>query len=242
MIHRLKTKYQKGFSIIELIVVVAIMLVVTSVTLLRQSKFSSDILITNMAYAIGLDIREAGVLGTSSRQSDYVTTVGSGNSDEDQYRVGYGVHFSMNADGNDTNTYVKFVDLPDPSTVAAGVNADFNYYYDNGSDPVNGGLVTMSQGRILRFCGQGDAGWDCVSDASNDPNTLDIVFVKPNPDAHITMGGSGGRNGRTYSSAIVVVQSALGDKCRTIRVYASGQVAIDTIDPEATNGGCDVVQ
>jgi len=63
-------KFTGGFSLVEMLVVVAIFFTISSVVLFRQSKFSSDISITNAAYDVALVIREAQVYGTGSKQGD----------------------------------------------------------------------------------------------------------------------------------------------------------------------------
>lgn len=219
----------RGFSLIELLVVVAIMVIVTTAVLFRQSKFSSDILITNMAYEVALAIREAEIYGISSK--------GDVQSADNNFKVGYGVHFGLhlNTDGK-SNRYFMFVD--EPVSVSPQGDALFNYFYQSTSNIVEDTI--MAQGNILRFCGIGAGVKTCVQDGLNDDMVMNIVFVKPNPEAHITMGTMAGSDGVVYGSAIIVVESALGDKCRTIRVDSSGQVSVDPVDPASTNGGCDV--
>ncbi len=226
-----------GFSLIELIITVSIMLIVTSAVLFRQAKFSSDVLITDMAYEVALSIRDAAVSGLSSKASSTIP-----------YKTGYGVHFEPAPDGGSPNSFINFIDVsevPILESVSDESNI-FDYYYTT-QDDVNqtGGVdvidkvIELTQGQTIKqYCARGDGGWICGPDSSK--HVLNIVYVRPNPDAHITMGTkAGGPDGvKTYSEAKIVVQSGLGDKCRTVSVSVSGQISVDPIDPEDTTGGC----
>lgn len=91
-----KTKgvLKNGFTLVELIVVVGIFLVVTSITVLSQRSFDNSILIDNLAYEIALAVREAQVYGVSTRGI------------AEDFSSSYGVHFDM----NEPNSFVLFGD------------------------------------------------------------------------------------------------------------------------------------
>ncbi|MDB5204678.1 MAG: hypothetical protein JWP09_706 [Candidatus Taylorbacteria bacterium] len=231
------TCHSRGFSLIELIITVSIMLIVTSAVLFRQSKFSSDVLITDVAYEVALSVRDAAVSGLSSKASSTIP-----------YKSGYGVHFEPGTDGGNPNSFINFVDVSetpilDPVTDDSKI---FDYYYTAQSDQNQTGgvdsvdkVIQLTQGQTIKqYCAKADGGWVCGPDSSG--HVLNIVYVRPNPDAHITMGTkTGGPDGiKTYSEAKIVVQSGLGDKCRTVSVSVSGQISVDPIDPNDTSGGC----
>jgi prepilin-type N-terminal cleavage/methylation domain-containing protein len=223
-----------GFSLIELIITISIMLIMSTAILFRQAKFSSDILITNMAYEIALSIREASIYGVSGR-------VGQGPVSQ----AGYGLRFSMDpTDQSKYNQYFAFTDEP-TTDAPAGQDNVYNYFFDPNSgvipaDSVIGSNIIMSQGFIRRFCGVNSNGtYDCVNEG--DTGVLDIVFVKPDPEANIRLANDSlGDELRAVSDAIIVIESALGDKCRTIRVSGAGQASVDPTDPSDPSMGCDV--
>lgn len=222
-----------GFSLIELIIVVAIMMVVTSAVLFRQSKFSSDILITNMAYEVALSVRDAAVSGLSSRASSTIST-----------RAGYGVHFAPDPGGRSRVTkFINFVDVSDVESSAVDVPSTsiFDYYYSEADGDIVDKTVELTQGQSIReYCAKSSNGQiDCgpVGDME-----LNIVYARPDPDAHITTGVGTSMNTNQYSEAKILVESGLGDKCRTVSISASGLVSVDAIKPGSLSGGCEPLE
>lgn len=151
----------RGFSLIELLVVTGIFLVITGVVLANNAQFNSSVLLGNAAYDVALSIRQAQVYGLSTR------------SYSGEFRVGYGVHIEG------TSSYLIFADLDE----------NRNKRYDPGVDQVVQ-QVTLGRGHtILRFCGvQTDGTEDCSDGVAALPH-IDIGFLRPNPDATITGDG-----------------------------------------------------
>ncbi len=245
---RLATR-KYGFSFIELIVVVAIMMIISTVVLFRQSKFSSDILITDMAYQVALAIRQAEVYGISSKKADT-------GSDLTTFKAGYGVLFTPilakgSQSDNGASAFALFNDTPTYDSNVPGSDAVFNYVYDPGLDVLLDPYpVKLTSGQKIRgYCGHlpSTNNWQCWSYADpildSTERVLSITFVKPNPEAHIVIGTVDNNNGfiysnQTYDKAKIIIESALGDKCRTVTVSSSGEIGVDAIDPSATDGGC----
>lgn len=86
---------RRGFSLIELLVCIAIISVISVVMLARYKSFNSTILLRNLAYEVALSIREAQVLGISVR------------GESGSFTNAYGMHFT-----SDATTYTLFVDRP----------------------------------------------------------------------------------------------------------------------------------
>jgi prepilin-type N-terminal cleavage/methylation domain-containing protein len=84
----------RGFSLVELMVSVAVVAIITSIVLTNQNQFNSSILLRNLSYDIALSIRQAQVFGLSIRSGFGVNT------------QGYGVHF----DSENDSSYILFAD------------------------------------------------------------------------------------------------------------------------------------
>ena len=74
----------RGFTLIELIVVVGILVVISSIALTSYSRFGGQILLRNLAYDVALSIRQAQVYGISAR-----SFLGA------DFAAGHGVYFNM---------------------------------------------------------------------------------------------------------------------------------------------------
>lgn len=88
-------KSTAGFTLLELLVTITIFVVLTTAILISNSKFKSDLLITNLAYEIALSIREAQTYG--------INVKGQGT----DFKYAYGINFD--ADNNNTK-FILFVD------------------------------------------------------------------------------------------------------------------------------------
>lgn len=153
-----ETQSKRGFTLIEMIVVVGIFSFITAIVLANNSKFNGDILITNLAYEIALTIRQAQVFGLSVREF----AVGG----VSEFNVGYGVYFSSGT----TGSFVFYADR------------NRNNQYDSGE------LVetfTLGHGNFIkRLCAVTGAGARRCSD-TGDINWLSVTFLRPLPDATI---------------------------------------------------------
>ena len=67
-----KTVINAGFTLIELMVVIAIFTLITTIALFDQGKMNSNVLLTNLAYDIALSVRQAQSYGIGVKYSDPV--------------------------------------------------------------------------------------------------------------------------------------------------------------------------
>jgi len=86
---------QTGFTVVELMVTVAIVVLITGIALVRYGSFNNSVLLKSQAYEVALDIRSAQTYGVS---------VSGQNSAE--FTKAFGLYF----DKSNTNEYVLFQD------------------------------------------------------------------------------------------------------------------------------------
>lgn len=213
-IPNLRTTYyvlrtNRAFSLIELIVVVAIITIITSVVLVNNGKYGGSVLLQNLAYDIALSIRQAQVYGISVR--------GFNSGD---FSAGYGMHFSI----DDKIHYELFADK-------------------NGNGLFNSSLVPSEDENVLPSPYVIGRGYSIVklcapagtnSSGCNSVRQLDVMYKRPEPDAHISArNGSGGGDEQScilhpnqcQESGRIVVESPRGD-IKSIVVEATGQISV----------------
>lgn len=195
----------RGFTLIELIVSVTIIVLITTVALVQQNRFNDTLALTNLAYEVGLSVRQAQVFGISVREFEGSARVGA---TEDFL---YGVHFEYDpanrteyklyADLNDDQQFTSDVEIVETTSITRG-----NY--------------------IDRFCGIRNNTATCSTgvDTVGPLRELSIQFRRPNPDAVIV--GSSGSGIDVYESAVIVLRSQT-DSTRCVRVRPTGQVSIE---------------
>lgn len=205
-LHKKKKHVIAGFSLIELMVAVGIFVLISMVVLVNHSRFNSSVLLGSLAYEVGLSIREAQVFGLSVRGT------ATGGIEPLQFDFGYGVNFKIAS----PTEYILFSDI------YPTLNPNRRYEVQDQT------VQTYRLGKghyISKLCGTSSSGVEYCSDSpleSNRINSLDIVFVRPNPDARIT---SDRTTHGEYSSGRIVV-SAPGGETREVHIQSTGQISI----------------
>lgn len=186
--------YNKGFTLIEMLVSLAIFALMTSLLLAKYGNFNQGVLLTNLAYDVALTIRNAQSYGLNAKSAQR-------NLDAFQQSTGggsYGVHFTT----TDKTHFTFFVD------------ANNNGIYDDvGADL---GVTSIKRGSSVSNL--------CVAAASpcgvgNNVTSLDISFVRPDPNAIIKSGGV------TYDYAEITVKASDGTT-RVISIRSNGQISV----------------
>jgi len=194
----------KGFSLVELLVVLSIFLIITSVVLFNQNKFSSDISITNVAYSIALEIRQAQVSGI---------LVGQGQND---FNKAFGVHFMIE---NNQIVFQNFKDYDDKLNYDSG-EGDASQQLSEGNIILSVCTYTSATEQIGKKCLA-----PTTSSTSGVLTAVDIMYKRPEPSAIIIDTLSANANDRRKRLE-VIVQSSLGDRTRTIKAYNTGQISV----------------
>ncbi|MEK7607723.1 MAG: prepilin-type N-terminal cleavage/methylation domain-containing protein [Patescibacteria group bacterium] len=153
-----------GFTLVELLVSISIFTIITTIAVMNHAQFNSSILLTNLAYEIGLSIRQAQVYGITVKQS---TT------DSSKFDSGYGIHFDLSQVGGSGTTYKLFEDV--------NVGGLVDHVYSNVTDE------DIEMFRIQK--GNSISGIYVNGDEASQP-VVDISFIRPNPEAYIMVSGT----------------------------------------------------
>jgi prepilin-type N-terminal cleavage/methylation domain-containing protein len=201
-------QHQKGFTLIEMIVVIAIIATVSTLVLFSQTKMNSTILVSNTAYEIGLIVREAQVAGLSVKATSN-TSAG--------FLSSHGVHFNKAT----------------PSIIIAFVDTNNNGAYDAtlGEMTQEYTIDNSRAGKLLGICKLSALGPTtsnyCIG--SNSDTTLDVVFTRPNPEALFKVRPASGGTAADYIGAVTVTVGFEGDICRSIVIEKTGAIGVNNI-------------
>ena len=192
----------RGFTVVELLVSMAIFVTMTSVIVAKYGSFNQSTLLTNTAYDVALVVRLAQTYGLSVKST---TQTGTPN-----FSLPYGVDFNEGQ-----TSLVLFADS-DPTNAPNGLYGV--------SDAVINTYQIIRGAKILSLCVGIDA--DNCHDLDNSVSKLDVSFLRPNPEAKICGTFVGGQvDCTTYSYAEVVISST-DDSTRTIVIRQNGQISV----------------
>lgn len=196
----------RGFTVVELLVTLGIVVLVTGIVMIRYSSFNSSVLLTSQAYLVGFDIREAQSLAVSVR----------GNLSE--FREEYGMYFDMANPGQ----YVLFQD--------DDTNGDHNPARYHSGEEIGIPFKVDSRFSIINICGTNSTSRTCYA---SDPtatgesvdtafNNIAVTFKRPDFDAAFY---------NASKSSLQSVEIHFGNPessiIKKVIVYASGQITVD---------------
>jgi prepilin-type N-terminal cleavage/methylation domain-containing protein len=206
-----------GFTLIEMLVCLAILAVITAVAVTGQSTFNQSLLLNDTSYTVALSAREAQSLGLSSRKFQGVQN------------GGYGVDFTQGTPS--TMFYTIFADIQSiatepawcPATATSTPEAKAgNCIYDGVGETFQ--RYDMTRGfYISDFCGLASGGLQCASTGTI--KSLDVLYLRPNTTAIITGITPSGAE-LQYSCAQATVHSPTGSNTQTIMMNQLGEVAV----------------
>jgi prepilin-type N-terminal cleavage/methylation domain-containing protein len=215
---RIRAAAKRGFTLIEMLLVMGIMIIITTVFLVRQSSFDSSTILRSLAYGVALSVRQAQVYGTSVvGTSTTQAACGSGfynTASGNCYAAAYGLYFSTALSTAVPSSYVLFADL----------NGDGKY---ETNEFVKSFFLPTGY-TISNFCATNQVGTQRCSNTTI--SSLAIVFKRPNPDAQFVPLDSSGQpiaGDTSYSSAYVQMQSlANSSDAKSVTVTVPGEVSV----------------
>ncbi len=218
LINKSNKIFQSGVTLIELIVVVAIFSVVSSVLLFNYSDFSTNVSIRNLSQDIALTIRKS---------QTYATSVRGITSGTDRTYPAYGMVFSLESnpgafDPNSKN-FVSFVDV-----IPTGFQVPNKKYDSNGSC---GNIAEGAECLEAVSITSSDSLVNIETDVTGAPlttGTVAITFRRPSPDAIICYIPSGQSDciSQVPSYVKLTFRSAKG-LLRSVSVWNTGQINVE---------------
>lgn len=208
-----KNKYDRGVTLIELIVVIAIFTIVSSITIFSYSKFNSSLSLQNLADDIALSVRKAQGYAIGVRGYNGV------------FGEGYGIHFTANSNISDltagsNKSFVLF----------ANVNGDNSYDHNSpgcGSPTASNECLEVLEIKSSDKISEIRAG----NHTLNSDGTLNIFFKRPNPEPTFCAKNSGSTACNFGEGNISTVEiKILNDKdpgvYKTITISNNGQISV----------------
>ncbi len=189
----------RGFTLVEMLVVLGIFFTVSSLVLVRERRFHSDTHATNVAYTLALIMREAQVSSLGSRE------VGSSG----LFTAGRGIRFDV----LEPNSFFLYVDINN------------NERWDNG-DVKLATHIFADDTSLRDVCAVGQTQSNCMMTGSISSRIthLDIVFLRPNPEPSIrTSCIFSCANPFAHADITVVSPNNIS---RLIRISSTGQISI----------------
>ncbi len=197
----MKVFSQKGFTIIELVVSIAIFAMMTALVISRYGSFNQTTLVTNVAYDMAITIRTAQTYGVSVK-SDSSNTFNSA----------YGIDFPVANTNGIRNTFIFFND-----TTNSGVY--------NSNEAIT--TYTLASGaKITSICLGSDPTTACTSGLIGSNQVLDITFRRPNPDAIFCTSGTNPCTPNTQPVAFITITSSDGTNNQIVYVRKNGQISV----------------
>lgn len=206
MLRALLTGKVRGFTLVELIVSVSIMMVVLTITLMQRPSVAIRLSLSDGTSNIDLLLRESQLQGSAINAVN--GTVG-----------GAGAFFDLST----STKALKFRDVIDPSISSAlGVG---NGLYEPGVD-LKDSEVTLSQGnKIAKLCvSAGTSTFSCNEENDPDVEDLTISFKRPKTTAAIYINGA---TTTAYGAACIELHSIKAPETghvRSIYIFRSGMI------------------
>ncbi len=215
----------RGFSLIETLVALGIMLIIITVVMLGQDGYNKSLVLTDTSYTVAFTVRQAQALGLSSKRVGAITN------------SAYGVHIGAAP----STSYMLYADTypyaPGSNqggkcaghTASSGPEARPGNCVYEGSPGAADTIIstyTLNKGfKILSYCGveKGTLLTKCSGGGSG-LSALDISFMRPSTQASI-MGVSGGSPVELISASITVSTPDNGST-RCVLVTKVGQVSV----------------
>ena len=196
-----------GFTLIELMVTLAIVVLATGLVMIRYASFNSSVLLTSQAYEVAFDLRETQSLAVSVRGNQSV------------FRQEYGMHFDITS----PNQYILMQDSNSGSN-DQDLRSGATYIEYDEDEMVGNPIVIDPRFTMIDICATGMSGGRVCYSEENYPSFITVAFARPDFDAIMHGDGIG-----QLSSAEIIFGPGDGQSeiTRSVVINASGQISVD---------------
>ena len=211
IIKKIQTK--QAFTVAELIVVIGIFMLMTTITSFKYNQFIKQAQVSELAYDIALTIRQMQVYGISA-SGKLIAAENFEGTEDDFFDATDGQVKDITQDRS-----VRGVSIYAPEKkIILFEDINRNRIYDNDDVVIDERTVQYNVDLDFKYC---DTGGNC--DKSKDGH-LDISFQRPYPDAMMVL--SNGASHEELDSAQIRV-SASGINSKLISLNAIGNIALE---------------
>ncbi|MEK7147699.1 MAG: prepilin-type N-terminal cleavage/methylation domain-containing protein [Patescibacteria group bacterium] len=202
-------KNQKGFSLVELLVSLGIMVTILSVVISSQSTYTDTQSINNLADEISLTLSQSQAYGTAVKEF----SPGSAN-----FSGAYGMSLSLLSSGSNKD-YIFFADLNGNNIY----DGDWNCQMGAGFECLE--KVTTVRGNYIdSFCILRSGGLGEMCDVAK---RVDIDYVRPNTSAQINFFDNGGQSlSVPNTNGVKIILKTPQGKSRSVLAYINGQISV----------------
>lgn len=215
---------KKGFTLVELMVTVTIMMIMTAVVLFNYNRFNESTLLSTFAYDMSLTIRQAQVYGVAVSETPGTgqsSVIGNDPLAYSGFSSPYGVYFDS-TDGIAT-PFMLFADIDKDGKYTASDGLPLQTYKFQRGIKIKEICYTDSSGGT-KTCGSDLGAGPTITKTAT---RLSVTFKRPDPEAKIVPLDSGGLQvGTNVSSAIIYLENVDGTLTRSIVVESTGQISV----------------
>ena len=196
-----------GFTIIEFIISISIVIVMLVIVTSNQSTYTDGISLSNLADEISVTISQAQAYGVGVRE------LTPGSSD---FSIAYGLTFSLLSSGS-PSAYIYFVDRNGNKIY----DGDWSCQIGGASECLN--KTSISRGNYIEdICVVRSSGGDQCS-----VGRIDISFVRPTPDPRLLFfNQSGNQLDLPNTIGAKLILKSPGGASKSVMVYHTGQITV----------------
>lgn len=221
MKHHCITNSKNGFTLLEVLIVLALLFIMTSLSLANYNRFGREVELENAAYELALTMRQAQFFGINRSEQ----FGGATNFDDPQP---YGIYFNLvseNEPGINDQKFLMFVDQNNDRRFAEGNTSGTSCISNLSNECVN--VYEFNRNNFITEICVGSDSLNCTDIDSlgvAGDRAMHVSFKRPDPDAVIHINGVP----TPYSYARITLRAPADDiNDQSVSIGAAGLISID---------------